>query len=206
MASEISKLTEGNSQIRIKENTLKSKEIMSSSKENLGNFISLAIATCGVGYIPLIPGTIASAAAALAYFFIASAETNLLDSLVKNGYEKTKIILWFNAINSLCFLCLCILGIWAAGKAAKIFETKDPKQVVIDEVIGQFIAFTLLPLVTSWKIIFLGFVIFRFFDVFKPYPINYLQNLPDGFGICADDILAGVYTGIIITFIYAFIS
>jgi phosphatidylglycerophosphatase A len=189
--------------------SLSSKEIITPRKrlrigfKNARNRFALAVATCGIGYVPLMPGTTASAVTSLLYFFIALLETHLAEIFFQNGYAKTKIFAWLGIFNVLFFVFFCTLGIWAAGKATKIFKNKDPKEVVVDEVIGQFIAFMFIPLTTSWKIILLGFIMFRLFDISKPYPINRLQKLPAGIGVCADDILAGMYTGICLAFVHA---
>jgi len=185
-----------------------SKEIITPGKrltigfKNTKNRFALAVATCGIGYVPLIPGTTASAVTSLLYFFIALFETHLAEFFFQNDYTKTKVFVWLDAFNILFFLLFCTLGIWAAGKATEIFKNKDPKEIVVDEVIGQFIAFMFIPLTTSWKMILLGFTMFRLFDIFKPYPIDRLQKLPAGIGVCADDILAGVYTGICLAFVH----
>ena len=68
---------------------------------------------------------------------------------------------------------------------------------------GQLIVFLFVPFDISWKLILAGFLLFRLFDIWKPYPIDSLQNLPAGIGVCADDILAGVYGGVCLSLIYA---
>jgi phosphatidylglycerophosphatase A len=88
-------------------------------------------------------------------------------------------------------------------RAVKIFQNKDPQQAVVDEVIGQLITFLFVPFGLSWRFVFAGFILFRLFDIWKPYPIDSLQNLPAGIGVCADDILAGVYAGTCLALIYA---
>jgi phosphatidylglycerophosphatase A len=70
---------------------------------------------------------------------------------------------------------------------------------------GQLITFLFIPFTTSWPLIVAGFVLFRIFDIWKPYPIDDLQDLPGGLGICADDIVAGVYAGVCLTVINAVI-
>ena len=91
-------------------------------------------------------------------------------------------------------------GIWAASRAERLFRRKDPGNVVIDEVAGQMIA--LLPgpfYVHTWWSIFSAFVLFRVFDIWKPYPIRRLEKLESGLGIMADDIVAGIYAVIVNT-------
>ena len=68
---------------------------------------------------------------------------------------------------------------------------------------GQLIVFLFIPFGLHWGYILGGFLVFRLFDIWKPYPIDDLQGLPAGIGICADDILAGVYAGICIAIAYA---
>ena len=90
-----------------------------------------------------------------------------------------------------------LIGIWAAGVEARSTNTKDPGQVVIDEVAGQWI--TLAGATTlNWKSLLLGFVLFRLFDIWKPAPVRQLEKLPDGTGIVADDLMAGVYGAVVL--------
>jgi phosphatidylglycerophosphatase A len=97
----------------------------------------------------------------------------------------------------LLIIVFTILGIWSAGYVEKEIGD-DPAIVVIDEVVGQWIAllfipFTLIPVITA-------FILFRVFDIFKPFPIDQSQALKGGYGIIIDDIIAGVYANIIIQF------
>jgi phosphatidylglycerophosphatase A len=73
---------------------------------------------------------------------------------------------------------------------------KDPGCIVIDEVAGMLIALSFMPL--DLKIIFLGFLIFRILDTFKPYPAGRLQHLRGSLGVMADDLIAGIYTNIVL--------
>jgi phosphatidylglycerophosphatase A len=121
----------------------------------------------------------------------------------------------------LLVLFLSFVGVWAAGKSAAFAGIKDPQYVVIDEVAGQHITL-ILPLIPvampnlaahmdfstyaifsalsllNWKYLIAGFVLFRLFDIWKPYPIRNLEKLPGGWGIMADDWLAGVYAAILL--------
>jgi phosphatidylglycerophosphatase A len=85
------------------------------------------------------------------------------------------------------------LGVWAAGEAEKFFGRTDPGQVVIDEVAGQMITFLASP-GPSWKWLLAGFVLFRIFDVLKPFPAGRAERLPRGWGIMLDDVVAGGYS------------
>jgi phosphatidylglycerophosphatase A len=84
-----------------------------------------------------------------------------------------------------------LVGIPAATRVARAASLKDPQFVVIDEVAGQLIALIAVPV--SWKSLLLGFILFRGFDIVKPWPLRQLENLPEGFGIVLDDVGAGLY-------------
>jgi len=83
------------------------------------------------------------------------------------------------------------VGIPAATRVARASGTKDPQFVVIDETAGQLI--TLLGAPLTWKSFLAGFILFRAFDIVKPYPIRQLEKLPEGTGIVVDDVAAGLY-------------
>jgi phosphatidylglycerophosphatase A len=165
--------------------------------------ISLAIATFGVGYLPLAPGTYGSIAGVLIYLGIIEAETAGLKHFVEIGFEKTIVEAWFWVFILIIFLIFCFIGIKASTHVAHLLNNKDPQIIVVDEVMGQLLVFLFVPLLSSGWLIFAGFLFFRLFDIVKPYPINSLQNLPDGIGVCADDLLAGVYGGICLSILYA---
>jgi phosphatidylglycerophosphatase A len=167
------------------------------------DYFSLAITTFGVGYIPIAPGTFGSAVGVLIYLAIEWIELNIGIYLLDNGWRGEQITAWLHVINLTVFLLFCLLGIWAATRAVRIFKDKDPQKAVVDEVIGQLIVFLFVPFAISWQLILAGFLLFRLFDIWKPYPIDSLQNLPAGIGVCADDILAGVYGGACLALIYA---
>ena len=90
-----------------------------------------------------------------------------------------------------------IIGIWAAGAYAKEIEKPDPSEVVIDEVAAIWLVLTFVPVsLVGW---FIAFVVFRFFDVVKPWPVSLADaKLKGGFGIMADDIIAALYTLLIL--------
>jgi phosphatidylglycerophosphatase A len=87
--------------------------------------------------------------------------------------------------------------VWAAGVAAAAHQTKDPQFVVIDEVLGQWIALAGAR-TFNWKSYALALVLFRIFDIFKPPEVRRLEALPGGFGINADDALAGIYAALVL--------
>ncbi len=166
------------------------------------DYFCLAVTTFGVGYLPLAPGTYGSAIGVLIYLLFGWIETNVSTNIGVKGWTDAQIAAWIHAGNLILFLLFCLLGIWAANRAFKIFQNKDPQQAVVDEVIGQLITFLFVPFAVSWHFVFAGFLLFRLFDIWKPYPIDSLQNLPAGIGVCADDILAGVYAGTVLSIFY----
>jgi phosphatidylglycerophosphatase A len=143
----------------------------------LKRYFHYTIATAlGSGYFPKAPGTAGSLFAILLLLLFPSMRDMLIYLII----------------------IFTILGIWTAGFVEKEIGD-DPSIVVIDEVVGQwisllFIPFTLIPVLFS-------FILFRFFDIRKPYPINQSQSLGGGFGIMIDDIIAGIFTNIILQII-----
>lgn len=167
------------------------------------DYFSLAVTTFGVGYIPLAPGTWGSAVGVLIYLAFARLEDKANLFFIPKGWSEPQVNAWIQVVNLLLFLLFCLLGIWGASRATKLFKHKDPSQAVVDEVMGQLIVYLFVPFDISWKLILTGFLLFRLFDIWKPYPIDSLQGLPAGIGVCADDILAGVYGGICLSIVYA---
>jgi phosphatidylglycerophosphatase A len=98
---------------------------------------------------------------------------------------------------ALATLLMIIFSILIAHNAEKTLEKKDPSMVVVDEIAGMLV--TLSGLGIDWTVIVLGFILFRILDIFKPFPISWLdQKLSGGVGIVADDIAAGVMSNIIL--------
>ena len=139
----------------------------------------------GAGYLPKAPGTWGSLLALPLHFF--------LRQLAPNHYAL--------ALGGIFFIAVI-----TAGQAEKILDRKDPGVIVIDEVIGMLI--TLIGAPNNPLIWLLGFLIFRFFDIFKPYPIRIIdQRINGGMGIVLDDVLAGIYSCIVLQiFCYAIIG
>ena len=165
------------------------------------DYLSLAVTTCGVGYLPFAPGTFGSLLAVGFYVLLANlfGAYRYRPSLM----EPEFLVAAIHAVILIAFLLFILLGIWSAGRATQMLGDLDPSQSVIDEVIGQLIVFLFIPFTTSLWMIGAAFLFFRFFDIWKPYPIDYLQSLPAGIGVCADDILAGVYAGVCLSVVYA---
>ena len=138
----------------------------------------------GVGFAPVAPGTF-GAIEALAIFIATSA-------LMANN---PRAHLWLLiALNVIIFA----IGVWSAGRACHISNLEDPSQVVIDEVSGQLIALTPVALAPSVAGVIIAFVLFRLFDIFKPYPIRKLERLRAGWGVMSDDALAGIYAAALV--------
>jgi phosphatidylglycerophosphatase A len=165
------------------------------------DYISLAITTFGVGYLPLAPGTWGSLLAVGFYAILASSFRSV--RYTANPESPESLVAAIHAIILVAFLLFILVGIWAASRSIELLGNSDASQAVVDEVIGQLIVFLFIPFTSSWLLIGAGFLFFRLFDIWKPYPIDYLQELPGGIGVCADDILAGVYAGVCVSIIYA---
>ena len=165
------------------------------------DYISLAVTTCGVGYLPVAPGTYGSLLAVGFYALLANSFRSLRYSPSLESPEFA--VAAIHALILLALLLYILLGIWAATRSIELLGNSDASEAVVDEVIGQLIVFLFIPFTTSWLLIGAAFLLFRLFDVWKPYPIDYLQELPGGIGVCADDMLAGVYAGVCLSIIYA---
>lgn len=139
----------------------------------------------GTGYLP-ISGTMASVLAVLLY-------------LPFSFFNTPKNFLFIFYLSFTFFLTG--LSIWTATWAENRLQEKDPHKVVIDEITGFFYAMFLLP--TKPWILLSSFALFRFFDIWKPFPIRQSQKLPGGVGITVDDVLAGMYTCVILHIIRA---
>jgi|SRR3989338_2495644 len=137
---------------------------------------------CFIGYVPLAPGSAASIAGGLIAIF-------LFPSL---------------AIYVAVWLIITILGFIASDRMEAIMGKKDPGCIVIDEVSGIMISFFLLPPTTS--VLITAFFLFRAFDMFKIYPVNKFEPLKGGVGVMMDDIIAGIYTFIVMHLALRFIG
>ncbi|HEY6617072.1 MAG TPA: phosphatidylglycerophosphatase A [Vicinamibacterales bacterium] len=134
--------------------------------------LGLFIATCGyLGYVPVAPGTFGSAAGLVVLAAVRWSGSPAL--------ELTVIILLF------------AVGVWSANAAERHFGGVDPAPVILDEVVGMLITLAFLPVNITGAIV--GFLLFRLFDVVKPWPANRLEALHGGLGVMADDAMAGVY-------------
>lgn len=132
----------------------------------------------GAGYFPLAPGTITSAIMVLLYKFF----------LHKLSWPVYLLI----------FFLLFALGIFVSDVYSRILKKDDPRSVVIDEAAGQMIALFLLS--PQWALCGASFLLFRLFDIVKPFPIKQVESFPRGFGIMLDDFVAAIFAGILINF------
>ena len=163
------------------------------------DYLALALTTFGVGYIPGAPGTYGSLIAVGIYFLIRNC-------VVEFSGAQPSLILSFGYLNAVLAVALgvfILVGIWASERAISLLGDSDPSEAVVDELMGQFVTFLFIPFTLGWPFVLAGFLLFRLFDIWKPYPIDSLQELPGGLGICADDIVAGVYAGICLAVGYA---
>jgi len=147
-------------------------------KEKLISSIRRIFSTCFyIGYIPGPAGTYGSLlSVGFLYYFM----------------DKTQY--WFINQNAHLVLFIFILfvfaGFWICNDTINNFGEDDPNKVNIDEFAGQTITFLFVPL--SVPVLLAGFILFRFFDIVKPYPIHLFEQLDDGVGIMMDDIIAGI--------------
>jgi phosphatidylglycerophosphatase A len=149
------------------------------------DYLALSIATCGVGYLPLAPGTFGSLVGVGIFWLLVRA----------NAANPLVIIV--------AILAVTFAGIWAGSRVEQVSGRKDPGKVVVDEVAGQMIALFPLTLFARWSTgaVILSFILFRFFDIVKPYPANRFQDLDGGMGIMFDDLVAGVYGAVVVSII-----
>ena len=170
-----------------------------------GDYVALALATCGVGMIPLAPGTWGSAVGVLLYLAVGRSSQVAFDYAVRYWLDlspQTFPVFLTTALLLVIFV-VSIVGTWAATRAEKLFGKKDPGAVVVDEVAGQLVAYLFAPWGVGWWVIVAGFVAFRAFDIWKPYPVRRLEGLGGGLGIMADDLLAGFYAASVLSLLIA---
>ena len=167
--------------------------------KRVGDYLALAIATCGVGYLPVAPGTWGSLVGVALYLLLwGFAQTVLFSNAAIHKFTLLQV--WTPAITVMlvAVFFVTMAGIWAASRTEKLLRRKDPGVVVIDEVAGQMIALLSGPFwVHTWWSVLTAFLLFRAFDIWKPYPIRRFEALESGLGVMADDIGAGAYALIV---------
>jgi phosphatidylglycerophosphatase A len=150
-----------------------------------------------------------------------SGDALYIATLAASGLTGSTPSSLFPVFSFLGFVLISALGVWSATRVAAFAGAEDPQHVVIDEVSGQQLALVLplipvaIPHMTAhpemsfyglffalsllnWKYLLLGFILFRVFDIWKPWPIRSLEKLPGGWGIMADDWMAGIYAAILL--------
>ncbi|SRR5579871_62250 len=179
--------------------------------------VSLAIATAfGLGYLPKAPGTFGSLVGIVVVLLPHICDQIILMFVTAsdrfNGFESMDLHIGL-------FALISVAGIVTANSAARFWSQRDPQRVVIDEVSGQYLTFLLSVIIShrgrlangfpslapvqfpffhgvNWKYLLLGFILFRGFDIWKPFPARQAESLPGGLGIMADDWIAGIYAGL----------
>ncbi len=137
--------------------------------------VALVVATAGgAGYAPIAPGTAGSAVGLVIYL------------LTRHSPIAWQI--------GLC-LAIVIVGTWAASRVETVFGEKDPGPVVVDEVAGQLVTLLLTGADVGAAVV--GFFVFRLMDIVKPPPADKLERLRGGYGIMADDLMAGLYGNLV---------
>ncbi|MBX2900295.1 MAG: phosphatidylglycerophosphatase A [Cyclobacteriaceae bacterium] len=134
----------------------------------------LIASCCGVGYIKRGSGSVAALIVAVLWFFFGSASP-LVQVIIAVG--------------------VTIIGIWSAYQAEAEWG-HDSSRIVIDEAAGMLISMFIIPI--TWKYVLAAFLLFRFFDILKPLFIKKMERLKGGWGVMMDDVLAGIYTNVIL--------
>ncbi len=130
----------------------------------------------GAGYFPVGQGTLTSFFVVLMYKFF----------LYRLHWAYYLLLILF----------VFVLGVVSSSVHSTALKKKDPHEIVIDEVAGQLLV--LFRLNPTWTLLLISFFLFRLFDIAKPYPIRHLEKFPKGWGIMTDDIMAAIYSGILV--------
>jgi phosphatidylglycerophosphatase A len=137
--------------------------------------LAVAFASFGyVGFAPVAPGTVGAAAAIPFFVLLRLADSPWLEIAV-------------------CAL-IVVVGAWSARLTEAALGVEDPGPVVIDEVVGMLVSLLFLP--ATWPVIAVAFLAFRVFDIVKPWPAGRLEHVPGGWGVMADDVMAGAYANL----------
>jgi phosphatidylglycerophosphatase A len=140
------------------------------------HFILILATGFGVGYSPVAPGTLGTLIGIPVFYFLSNISSPV--------YEITLIGFFF-------------LSIWISENAEMFFGKKDDQRIVIDEIMGFLVTMLWVPKTAILMVI--GFFLFRFFDILKPFPIRRLEKrLKGGYGVVLDDVMAGVYANIVL--------
>ncbi|MFN2579005.1 MAG: phosphatidylglycerophosphatase A [Pyrinomonadaceae bacterium] len=185
--------------------TVAGNEIPTRRQRTVGDYLALAMATCGVGYFPVAPGTLGSLVGVALFLAIQRLTTILLLPYAfrhrLNFFTVQSVEL---SILLIVILIVTLGGIAVASRSETLFQKKDPGAVVIDEVSGQMISLLSVLVFAGgvWAVVS-AFVLFRAFDIWKPYPVRRLEALESGLGIMLDDVAAGLYAAVANTIVIA---
>ncbi len=169
--------------------------------------LALTIATCfDLGRIGKAPGTL-GALVGVVVIVLTTSEILAL-AFADAGIDDVRIlgrsVLGVVLFSWIVFLALGVSGVWSATRVCTYESLKDPPHVIVDEVSGQHLSWLLgvgpwargLGVAANWKYLLLGFILFRVFDIWKPFPVRQAEKLPGGWGIMADDWVAAVYAAL----------
>jgi phosphatidylglycerophosphatase A len=144
-------------------------------RPGLADRLAVVIASVGgAGYAPLAPGTVGSLITVIALWLVPFTPAGLIVTLV----------------------VVIVAGIWAGSRVERLLGVEDPGLIVIDEVAGMMLSVITLP--RTLPVLLTAFVLFRVFDVWKPFPARESQALPGGVGVMIDDLIAGLYALILV--------
>lgn len=135
------------------------------------------------GYFPIAPGTVGSALGLLILFIFP-------------GFQDFFLLIGL--------VLLFFIGVWAATEVEKK-EGRDASIINIDEIVGMWISIIFLPDGLQWYWLVIAFFVFRIFDIIKPPPVNASQKIPRGWGVMIDDVLAGLYTNLLLRIVIYFL-
>lgn len=187
--------------------------------------LALLIATgFGLGYLPKAPGTWGSLGGLLLFWGTDTFQRSMLADPPRSSASVADWALAVYWPHISLVILVAIAGLWSAQIAARSHETRDPQWIVADEISGQLIAFLFylwpLPVAilgllpkserlfvvdndriylggeANWQYLLAGFILFRVFDIWKPWPVRAAEKLPGGWGIMADDWVAGIYAAL----------
>lgn len=142
-------------------------------------FHKLIATSFGAGYSPIAPGTMGALVAVAVWYVL---------WLNLDYYTLQWVVAALVAV-------FTVLGTWSAS-ISECFWGEDPKRVVMDETVGEWIALLAVPASGHWGYVLAAFVLFRFFDIVKPLGVRSMEKLKGGYGIMGDDILAGIYAAL----------
>jgi phosphatidylglycerophosphatase A len=167
----------------------------------LTDFLALAFATWGVGYLPIAPGTWGSLVGVGIFIQLQVLRIRFYNTYGDGHWVPFEVLSIWTMFVILVLIVICLLGIWSGTRVEKLSGKKDAGIVVVDEVAGQLITLFVLPNYVSleWPLLLTGFLLFRAFDIWKPFPARTLEKLEGGLGVMADDVVAGFYAAALLS-------